>query len=311
MPAESSPSPSPTPTPSTSAPEPTSASNDTPTAPSESSPSDQPWQQIKLTPVPLDRIVHGDDDNHRFELDPAALGDLAKSMKADGLINPIRVRLVDDGWLLIAGFRRVAAARALGWRHILATVNHEQDGDDESQRLAENLFRADLSPVEEAHAIQRIYSPTDFGIDACAARLNRTAAWIEHRLAIAAYPEPVLKALHLDQINIGVADELAQVRSPSQLSVLLDAAINSGCTRRQAQLWRVSANAQLTDPTGNRGAADIIPVAGPPPTVQRQCFSCETEHDVTGMSYVTICGDCMAAIRAASAQRRVSADPGT
>lgn len=303
MASESSESQSPSPSPSESTPAATSASNDSPTERSDSNPSAPTPTARRLISARLDMIRTPDGENHRFELDPTALGELAKSMKADGLINPVRLRSTDDGWLLVAGCRRVAAARSLDWQFIDATIANADHGDDESQRLAENLFRADLSPVEEAHAIQRLYDPLNFGIDACAARLNRSPFWIESRLAIAQYPEPLLKALHQAHISIGVADELSHINSPTQMVALLDTAIASGCTRRQAQLWRMSANAQLGDPTGNHGDANIIPVAGPPPTVVRQCFSCETEHDVTGMSYVTICGECMARIRDVSAQQ--------
>ena len=307
MDSESSASPKPSAPPSASSPATPSPSNDSPMEASDSSTSRRPPSGLRLTPVPLDRIVDDTRANHRFDLDPAKLAELAASMKTDGLINPIRVTLDDQGWHVVAGCRRVAAARLLGWRHIDATFIPDDDGPTDSQRLAENLVRADLTPVEEAQAVAAAYDPLTCGIDALAARLNRSAYWIEHRLAIHKYPEPVLKALHLGDISIGVADELAQVASPDQLGLLLDAAGRSGCTRRQAQLWRSTANAAITDPTANHAPAGAIPVAGPPPTVVKQCFSCERECDVTGMTYATVCPECTQAIR--DAKTRLPAPP--
>lgn len=300
----SSASPSPTATPCTSAPAPTSASSDSQTEPSDSNPSDPSSRPLTLINIGLDAIRTGDQDNHRFDLDPTALGELAKSMKADGLINPIRLRQRDDGYELVAGFRRVAAARSLGWRHISATLTAHDGADDDSQRLAENLFRTDLTPVEQANAIKLYQARHGLTIEAMAARFSRSPAWIESRLAIADYAEPILRELHLGNISIGVADELEQIRSPAQMTALLEAAVHNGCTRRQAQLWRSSANAIIDDPTGRPAAETVMPVAGPPPTVHARCYSCENERDVTGMSYVKICGECMAAIRDGKAQGR-------
>ncbi len=297
MDSESSTSPNRTPPPSESAPATTSASSDSPTEPSDSNPSDPSSRPLTLINIGLDALHTADGENHRFDLDPTALGELAASLKADGLINPIRVRRRGDDYELVAGFRRVAAARSLGWRHISATLAAGDGADDESQRLAENLFRTDLTPVEQADAIKVYQARHGLTIDAMAARFSRTPAWIESRLAIAEYDERILRELHLGNISIGVADELAQIRSPDQMSALLDAAVHNGCTRRQAQLWRSSANATIDDPTGRAVAAPIMQDAGPPPTVHALCFSCENERNVTGMSYVKICGECMAAIR--------------
>lgn len=263
-----------------------------------------------LAALPLDKLRTDQDANHRFDLDPVQLGELAASMKADGLINPVRVVRRADGWHLVAGFRRVAAARMLDWSHIDATFDPDAEGPTDSQRLAENLVRAELTPVEEAHAINTLFNDGAMPIEAIAARLNRRPDWIEHRIAMASYPEPVLKALHLRLIGVGVADELAQIVSPDQLLLLLDAASRSGCSKRQAALWRATANAAVTDPTANHQPSNAIPLAGPPPIVVKQCFSCERTHDVTGMTYVTICAECTAAIQHAAADQRAQ-PPGT
>jgi ParB family chromosome partitioning protein len=279
----------------------TSSSPATATPPSESAAGPAGPNLETLQSVPLDLIDADDQNNDRLSLDPDQLGELANSIRAIGLVQPIRVRKNGQRFHLVAGFRRLAALKILGRQCAPAIVNPFQQAPDPTVRLAENLVRADLSPVEEAHAVQRAADELQHSPATLAARLNRSKQWVNHRLALATYPEPILHALHNRQVSLGVADELALVADPAQRTALLQAAIRNGCTTRQAQAWRTHANAYIGDSTAAPSQTSPPADPGPPPRLLKSCFACDREHDVTELSYVTICSACVA--RVADAKR--------
>ena len=92
----------------------------------------------------------------RTRMDPTELSDLASSMKASGLLQPVVVRPHDNGFELIAGERRWRAAQQLGWPRIPAVVKEVDDRTLLTLALIENLQRDDLSPIDEAAGYQRL-----------------------------------------------------------------------------------------------------------------------------------------------------------
>src|SRR3954451_13824684 len=108
-----------------------------------------------LTMVPLDKIRAGDGFNPRTEFDEERMAELVESVKQHGIISPLT--LAPDGaggFTIIAGERRYRAAKAAKLRAVPAQV---RDGDAAGLALAvaENVIRADLTPLEEARAYRR------------------------------------------------------------------------------------------------------------------------------------------------------------
>ena len=113
-----------------------------------------------ITSLELEKVV-ASPNILRSEEDAAAVADLAASMSLDGLLHPIAVRMLppDKGnggnthYEVIAGHRRLAAARTLGWKTVPVRVLKDIDSEAAFRlSLIENLKRVDLNPMEEAHA---------------------------------------------------------------------------------------------------------------------------------------------------------------
>lgn len=101
--------------------------------------------------IPAARTVAGNNDRKNF--DPDALAELAASIKAHGLAQPITVRPYADGYQIVAGERRFRAmTEVLGWDQVPALVRDLSDEQASAIMLAENTGRADLDPIEEANA---------------------------------------------------------------------------------------------------------------------------------------------------------------
>ena len=93
----------------------------------------------------------------RTEFDQASLDSLAASIEGVGLLQPIVVRPAGDGYVLVAGERRLRAVRQLGHAEIAAVIREEtDDATNLTEALVENLQREDLNPLEEAAAYRQL-----------------------------------------------------------------------------------------------------------------------------------------------------------
>ena len=120
----------------------------------------------------------------RTQLDDPELDDLMADMKAQGLIEPVVIRPTGERYELIAGARRVRAARLLNWGLIEAKIIDATDDQAFSMRLAENLQRKDVDPVDESAYVGEIMLRTKKSLAEVATMLQRTTEWVYSRYAI-------------------------------------------------------------------------------------------------------------------------------
>jgi ParB family transcriptional regulator, chromosome partitioning protein len=124
------------------------------------------------------------------------VSELRDSIREHGLLQPIRVRPVENGkYQVIAGHRRVAAARALGFREIPAVVADESDRGVAVQNVVENLQRENLSPLELARGIRELQAGFGLDADAIAKALSKSPHRIRTYLRAARLPDDVLARL--------------------------------------------------------------------------------------------------------------------
>jgi ParB/RepB/Spo0J family partition protein len=188
--------------------------------------------ELELVDRPADQI--------RFDLDPEPLEELARSIAREGLINAPTLRAVGDRYQVVAGDRRIAAMRLLGWRRAPARVLRRVEGSLLALAAHENLFRLDLSPVEEAGAVKAMLDEGGGDVDACARRINRTRSWVDSRLRILGWPADVQRAVHVGELSAAAGAELAGVTDDGHRAFLLEHAVKGGATARTCQAWRIA-----------------------------------------------------------------------
>jgi ParB/RepB/Spo0J family partition protein len=136
--------------------------------------------------------VHPNPHQPRKQFDPARLDELAESIRAHGVLNPIQVQALPDGqYQIIAGERRWRAARKAGRTNIPAIVKSVDTRMALEIALLENLQREDLSPLEEAETYQTLLR--EFGLTQAAlgARIGKKQAYISKMLALLELPASV------------------------------------------------------------------------------------------------------------------------
>jgi ParB family chromosome partitioning protein len=185
-----------------------------------------------ITSLPLDRIAPSP-RNPRQTLEH--LDDLAESIQAYGLLQPIVVRDLGDGCFeVVAGHRRLAAVQSLGWSVVPAIVRSADEGESFLLALIENLQRDDLSPREEAEALEVLVRERGMSTRQVAQAVKRSASYVSRRLRV--FEDPVLAPLVLqDALSVSVAEELLPLPGPRKRDLAQQAA-DEGWDRPQVRL---------------------------------------------------------------------------
>ena len=133
--------------------------------------------------IPLDRI-RANPRQPRLRMDDAALATLTASIREHGVIQPVLVTETLDGYQLVAGERRVRAARAAGLERIPAVIRQVADREQLELALVENLQREDLDPLESARAYRQLIDEFGFSQEALAARVGRARSTVANTLRL-------------------------------------------------------------------------------------------------------------------------------
>ncbi|MFC4293929.1 ParB/RepB/Spo0J family partition protein [Novosphingobium tardum] len=160
-----------------------------------------------------DIVPHPDQPRRHFE--ESALDDLAHSIAARGVIQPIIVRPTPDGrYQLVAGERRWRAAQRARLHEIPALVRELADREVTALALIENLQREDLNPVEEAQAYHRLSEEDGLSQQDIAKMVDKSRSHVANMMRLLALPAEVLALVQDGQLSMGHARALVNVPDP-------------------------------------------------------------------------------------------------
>ncbi len=164
----------------------------------------------ELLLVPTEALAFAPDNPRR---DLGDLSELADSIRAVGIVEPLVAEASGEGtYTLVAGARRLAAAREVGLSHVPVVVAAFADDRGRLETmLVENLQRADLSVIEEAHAYRRLLEAAGYTQRELAERVGRSQGHVSKRLALLELPEPALQAIDSGGITVELGLDLAKV----------------------------------------------------------------------------------------------------
>lgn len=164
-----------------------------------------PPNEGDLRQLPIQSIVPGKYQPRRH-WNEAALDELADSIKAQGLIQPVVVRAIGAGkFELIAGERRWRAAQKAGLDSLPALLKDVAEQSVPAMALIENIQRQDLTPLEEADALQRLIDDFDLTHQQVADAVGRSRAAVSNLLRLTELPAPIKKLLDDGKLEMGHA----------------------------------------------------------------------------------------------------------
>lgn len=169
---------------------------------------------MKIRPLPLDRIDESPSNPRRI-FDKDRLDELAKSIKARGVEQPIKVRPhKDDRFELVFGARRVRAAKIAGLKEIPALVENLKDDEVLEAQIVENSQREDVHPLEEADAYRALHTKYSRTAEEIAAKVGKTAGHIYQRMKLCQLGEEGRTAFYAGTIDAATALILARIPDP-------------------------------------------------------------------------------------------------
>jgi len=172
----------------------------------------------------------------RFDAEP--LGELAESIRMHGVLQPLLVRRLNDGYELIAGERRWRAARLAGLTSVPAVVRSDASNDDQLVLgLIENLQRADLDPIEEARGLRRLTEEFGLTHDEVAQRIGKHRVSVTQSLRLLAGCPAIQSAVGSGVITAGHARALVALEGQAPQEHGLKVVIARHLSVRQTENW--------------------------------------------------------------------------
>ena len=172
----------------------------------------------------------------RARLDPLELEELAASIREHGIIQPLIVSPTEQGgYVLIAGERRLEAARQAGLRSVPVIVRQASDRQRLELALIENIQRADLNPLEEAEAYRQLTE--DFGLshEEAAARVGKSRVAVTNTLRLLNLPATIKQALVEERVSEGHARALLMLETAEAQQAALQTILAQGLNVRQTE----------------------------------------------------------------------------
>jgi ParB family chromosome partitioning protein len=207
--------------------------------------------------IPLEGISANPYQPRRV-FDEEKLNELAASIAEKGVLQPIFARATGDGYQVIAGERRVRAARQAGLIEIPALVREITENEMMEISLIENIQRADLDPVEEARAYKRLSDEFSQTQERIAQRVSKSRSYVANSMRLLNLPDPVLAHLGAGILSIGHVRPLLSLNEQDAIA-LADRIIREKGTAREAELWARQAAGPVIDdaePTDDAAPAD-------------------------------------------------------
>lgn len=164
-------------------------------------------QGDELRELPLDQLIPGRHQPRRH-FDEEALAQLADSIRAQGVVQPLVVRTSGAQFEIVAGERRWRAAKLAGLKVVPVIVRTLEEREAMAIALVENIQRADLNPLEEAEALRKLIDECGMTHEQCAQAVGRSRAQVSNLLRVMELPPEVQTLVRSGQLSLGHAKVL-------------------------------------------------------------------------------------------------------
>lgn len=186
--------------------------------------SEVPWDSLDPNPF-----------QPRSVLDPERLEELAASIRESGIVQPILVRRAGARYQIIAGERRWRAAQKAGLESVPVTLRDVPDDRLLEFALVENIQREELTPLEEAHAFQRLHEEFRMTQEEVAKRVGRDRSTVANALRLLRLPREVRELLTAGRLDAGHARALLALDGPEAQVALAREAARKGLSVREVE----------------------------------------------------------------------------
>ena len=185
--------------------------------------------------VSLEKISANPDQPRKI-FDEDELLELADSIKEHGIIQPVIIEESgDDTYTIVAGERRVRAAKIAGLTEVPAIIRKYSDEKRMVVSLIENVQRSDLNPMEEARAYKRLMELTGYSQDECAAQVGKNRSTVANALRLLKLPNEMQECIQDEAITPGHARAILSVTGTKNQNLLFREILKKNLSVREAE----------------------------------------------------------------------------
>lgn len=184
-------------------------------------------------------------DQPRKNFNEERLHDLARSIEENGVIQPVVVRKMDNGYELVAGERRWRASRIAGLKKVPCIVRNFDEKQNMIAAIIENMQREDLDPIEEALGIQAMTRRFNFTQEQVATSLGKSRTYITNSMRLLKLPESVQNCISKGEISAAHGRTIINVEDPEIQRSICERIINEGLSVRETEKLADKAKDQI------------------------------------------------------------------
>lgn len=181
--------------------------------------------------------IHVNPYQPRRDFEPAALAELSQSIRENGLIQPVIVRKVPEGYQLIAGERRLRAAKMAGIKQVPIVIRRSTDRESLELALVENIQREDLNCIDEALAYFQLAQDFQLTQEEVSQRVGKDRATVANHLRLLRLPEIAITYLRQGTLSFGHGKVIGGLEHKDEQMTLCDAIVKNQLSVRDAEAW--------------------------------------------------------------------------
>ncbi|UCG38605.1 MAG: ParB/RepB/Spo0J family partition protein [bacterium] len=191
-------------------------------------------RQGELVMAPIDEVFpNPEQPRRRFRQE--TLEELAGSIREQGVLQPVLARRVPGGYELLAGERRLRAARLAGLERVPILIKSVEEDRKLELALIENIQRENLNPVEEAQAYRELQALHGYTQEELGRKVGKDRATVANALRLLTLPEFVRKELVEGTISAGHARSLLPLRDERSMRLMVDRIVKKGLSVREVE----------------------------------------------------------------------------
>jgi ParB family transcriptional regulator, chromosome partitioning protein len=180
-------------------------------------------------------MIETNPEQPRREFNEEKLNELAKSITKHGIIQPLVVAKENGKYFLIAGERRLRAAKLAGLKKVPVVLREAEELERLELALVENVQRHDLSPMEEARAYKKLIDEYQMSQEEVADKIGKSRSVVANKVRLLNLPVEIQKALMENKITEGHAKSILSVTNPEQQRAMFEMILKDRLTVRQIE----------------------------------------------------------------------------
>jgi len=220
------------------------------------------------------------------------LEELTESIKAVGVLKPIRVFKVGDRYEIEDGHRRYLAAKAAGLQTIPALVVDSEEELREVKKLHANIFSKDLTPIELSRTLNYLRHKFNYSVDDLARLMGKSQGRISQLLALANYPSDLVELMEDGKLSEYQARYLNQIKDDKKRKYYAKYAVDRGATLETLRAWVQRERAEEELPPPQEDTYYPEPPSEPAYVPMARCSCCHNDFRQDTLLTMKFCGEC-------------------